>query len=143
MLEALARAAFEHDVTAIDSRSTGSWGWRFVEASYPFLDVVFGEGSAKPIRLRMDCTDWPEIPPSITLLEVDGSQLGTVPQNSGSVYNQGPFPGTSRPFVCMRGVREYHTLHSPDLWDNYRGQPGMDLGGILFQLWRVWKRGLQ
>jgi hypothetical protein len=125
----------------IDQRAAKLRGWTIVEVKYPVLDVVFNHATAKPLRLRLNCTDWGELPPAIDLLEADGAYLATVPNNTNSVFNQGPHERTHRPFICMRGSREYHTHsgHVSDRWDNYRGQSGMDLGGIVFQLWRVWK----
>lgn len=144
MLEALSRAAFDRDVGRIDARSARIYDWTIVTASYPVLDGIFNHASAAPLRLRLICTDWDELPPSIELLDKDGKYLTAAPPNVGSVFNAGPHPNTGSPFVCMRGAREYHThtSHTTDLWDNYRGTAGMDLGGIVFQLWRAWKRSV-
>lgn len=144
MLKALSKAAFDRDVGRIDPRSVQMRDWRIIEADHPVLDVLFGHASAAPLRLRLVCDDWDEIPPSIQLLDKDGNFLTTAPPNGGNVFNPGGHPATGRPFVCMRGAREYHThvSHTSDLWDNYRGQSGMDLGGIVFQLWQAWKRSV-
>lgn len=142
MLEALCRAAFDRDEAAIDRRAAESNGWTLLSADYPVLEVVFRGLCAAPLRLRLQCDGWDETPPSIALLDVDGDHLDNAPSNSNSVFNVGPHPDTGHIFVCMRGSREYHTHpgHLADRWENYRGLPGMDLGGILFQLWRVWRR---
>ena len=118
--------------------------WTIIEDTYPVLDVLFGHASAAPLRLRLVCNDWDELPPSIQLLDKEGQFLATAPPNVGNVFNSGAHPATGRPFVCMRGAREYHThfSHTSDFWDNYRGQSGMDLGGIMFQLWQAWKRSV-
>jgi hypothetical protein len=144
VLEALSRASFDRDVGRIDTRSARMYGWTIVEASYPILDVVFNHAVAAPLRLRLTCTDWDELPPSIELLAADGQHLSTAPPNVGGVFHPGPHPITGRLFVCMRGAREYHThfSHLADLWDNYRGKPGNDLAGIVVQLWRAWKRSV-
>lgn len=144
MLKALSKAAFDRDVGRIDPRSVRMRDWTIIEADYPVLDVLFGHASAPPLRLRLVCDDWDEIPPSIQLLDKDGQFLTTAPPNIGNVFNPGGHPTTGRPFVCMRGAREYHihSSHTSDLWDNYRGQSGMDLGGIVFQLWQAWKRSV-
>ncbi|MGE0093061.1 MAG: putative metal-binding protein [Alphaproteobacteria bacterium] len=119
-------------------------GWEIISSGYPVLDVIFKHASASALRLRLTCDDWPELPPSIELLAESGAHLSNVPQNASGVFNNGPHPSTGRPFICMRGAREYHTYpsHISDAWDNYRGKPGLDLGGILLQLWRVWKRSV-
>lgn len=144
MLEAISKAAFDRDVKLIDRRSARMRDWTIIEDAYPVLDVLFGHASAAPLRLRLICNDWDELPPSIQLLSKEGQPLATAPPNVGNVFNGGAHPATGRPFVCMRGAREYHThsSHTSDLWDNYRGQSGMDLGGIVFQLWQAWKRSV-
>jgi hypothetical protein len=144
VLNALSRAAFDREIGRIDPRSTRMYDWTILEASYPILDVVFNHAIAAPLRLRLNCTDWDELPPSIELLNASGKHLHTAPPNVGSVFNGGAHPSTGRPFVCMRGAREYHThsSHTTDIWDNYRGTSGMDIGGIVLQLWRAWKRSV-
>lgn len=144
MLEALARGAFERDVALIDARAAAARGWEVKTVVYPVLDIVFTHPVAKPLRLKFTCEDWDDRPPSIGLLEADGTPLLTKPQNTDGQFHPGGHPNTGRPFVCMRGALEYHThpQHAADVWDNYRGRPGMDLGGIVFQLWRVWRRSV-
>lgn len=144
MLEALSRAAFDRDIGRIDPRSVRMYDWTIIQASYPVLDVLFNHALAEPLRLRLECNEWDEIPPSIQVLSKDGQTLAAAPPNVGNVFNGGPHPNTGRPFVCMRGAREYHTHggHTSDRWENYRGQSGMDLGGIVVQLWRAWKRSV-
>jgi hypothetical protein len=46
-------------------------------------------------------------------------------------------PNTHKPFLCLRGVREYHEhpQHSGDEWLLYRTQ--MSLFSIIMSLWRV------
>lgn len=144
MLEALARANFERDIARIHPRAIAEREWTIVEARYPILDLVFNHSTAKPLRLKLICTDWDDLPPSIELLDASGAYLQAKPPGTGNQFHPGGHPKTGRPFVCMRGALEYHThpQHVSDLWANYRGQPGMDLGGIAFQLWRVWKRSV-
>lgn len=144
MLKALSQTAFDRDIACIDSRAAKLYGWEIVEVRYPTFDVIFQHASAAPLRLRLTCHDWDELPPTIDLLSADGTPLTTAPPNVGGVFHPGPHDNTGRPFVCMRGAREYHThvSHTSDLWDNYRGQSGLDLGGIVLQLWRCWKRAV-
>jgi hypothetical protein len=144
VLEALSRAAFERDIGRIDKRSARMYGWTIIAARYPVLDILFNHATAAPLRLRLTCADWDELPPSIELLDSSGAHLGSAPPNVGNVFNGGAHPSTGRPFVCMRGAREYHihSSHTSDLWDNYRGASGMDLAGILLQLWKAWKKSV-
>ena len=145
MLKALSKVAFDRDVGLIDPRSARIYDWTILEAEFPTLDVLFNHSTAAPLRLRLDCTDWDELPPAIEILDAAGSHLKTDPPHVGSVFNASEHPHTKRPFGCMRGAREYHThsSHTSDLWDNYRGKSGMDLGGIVAQLWRAWKRSVR
>jgi hypothetical protein len=117
VLEVLSRAGFERDVTTIDARVAKRREWTILEASFPTFDVIFNHASA-PIRLRLECSNSDEQPPSIDLLNVDGtymtgSQLSAI---TGSVFNQGAHERTHRPFICMRGSREYHA-HSGHVSD--------------------------
>jgi hypothetical protein len=144
VLEALSRAKFDRDVGRIDLRSARAFGWTILASTFPVLDVLFSHQTAAPLRLRLTCDDWDELPPAVELLDASGAHLMAPPPCLTGQFHPGPHWNTGRPFVCMRGAREYHTheSHLTDLWDNYRGQPGMDLGGIVHQLWRVWKRAV-
>jgi hypothetical protein len=144
MFEALSRATFGRDMKRLDHRAAEKWGWKIVTADYPVFDVSFTHATAAPLRLRLLCKDWDELPPVIQLLDASGNPLSAQPPNVGCVFNSGPHPTTGRPFVCMRGAREYHThsSHLGDLWDNYRGKSGLDLPGIVLQLWRAWKKAV-
>lgn len=88
----------------------------------------------------MDCSDWDEVPPSVDLLSPDGShRMAGIP---GGVFNGSAHPRTQRPFVCMRGIREFHDhpSHLNEPWASYRGQDGMCLVGLLDQLSTAWRR---
>lgn len=142
MLEALSRAAFDRDVGRLTDRTAAKYGWKVITAIYPVFDVLFEHASATPFRVRLTCDNWDDQPPSIELLDGSGAYLSAVPPHGGQVFNPGPHRHTGRPFVCMRGAREYHTheSHVSDYWTNYRGQEGNDLLGLVAQLWRAWKR---
>ena len=144
MLEQLSRAKFEGDVGRLSARTVAHRSWTVVSAQYPIFDVIFGHSSAAPLRIRMVCDQWNDLPPSIELLAADGQYLAAAPPNVGSIFNGSAHPSTGRPFVCMRGAREFHThpSHLGERWDGYRGKPGMDLLGIREQLWRGWKRAV-
>lgn len=116
--------------------------WQILDRKYPVLDVGIQSSRGASIRIRMHCDSFNELPPSIELLSMDGKFLANVERDPAGVFNSSPHPITGRPFICMRGVREYHqhSSHTADLWDNIKGQPGYDLGGILTQVWRAWAR---
>ena len=145
MLEALSRAAFERDVGRLDARMASSYGWTVVKAEFPVFDVVFQHDTAAPLRVRLTCQDWDDIPPSVELLDAEGRHMTTPPPNAVGIFHPGPHQSTGRPFVCMRGIREYHTheSHVGDHWSNYRGQDGNDILGLAVQIWRAWKRAVK
>jgi hypothetical protein len=136
--EALSRAKFEEDVAKLGSVVAGTYHLQVHSNTFPILDVTIEH--SRPLRARMHADNWDELPPSIDLLNLDGSAMpsGSIP---GGVFNPGPHPNTNRPFVCMRGSREFHTHagHQQERWEHYRGQAGMGLVGILLQLAGAWR----
>ena len=138
MHEALAKANFEADVAKLSNQAAQRVGLEIHARAFPIFDVTVLH--SKPLRLRLNGATWDELPVSVDLLNPDGSYYaGTMP---GDIFHQGPHPRTGRPFVCMRGTLEYHThsSHLGDLWENYRGQDGMNIPGIVMQIGRVWRR---
>jgi hypothetical protein len=144
MLEMISRAAFEADVSRLDVAAVSRWGWEIVSAEYPVFDVIFHHPSAAALRLRLECEQWNELPPSIQLLRGDGTSVDAAPPSAGNIFHPCPHPVTGRLFVCMRGVREYHTheSHLAEAWSNYRGTSGNDLIGIVTQIYRSWKKAI-
>ena len=141
MHESLARINFEHDVAALSEVFAERQKLVVHARSYPMLDVTVEH--TKPLRLRLQGDSFDELPPAIELLNSDGaSWSGPLP---GGIFHAGPHPITGKPFVCMRGAREYHThsSHLADKWDNYRGQDGMGIVGILMQVASVWRRDVR
>lgn len=117
-------------------------GWQIFGREYPILDVGFRSKKPANIRIRMRCDTYNELPPAIELLTIDGDFLTKAERDPAGVFNSSSHPQTGRPFICMRGSREYHQhpSHTTDLWDNIKNQPNYDLGGILTQVWRAWSR---
>lgn len=117
--------------------------WQIFNRTYPIFDVGFrsSRGPAS-IRIRMLCDNFNELPPSIELLTLNGKFLNPVERDPAGVFNSSAHPLTGRPFICMRGSREYHThsSHLTDSWESIRELPGYDLSGILTQVWRAWSR---
>lgn len=152
MLDFVAKTLFDQSVSKLTPRLLKGYGWRLIEASYPTLEVVFERGATPPLRLRLTCDGWNDLPPSIALLSQEGDPIRMGQPNpnptysemfsrSNSVLNAGPHEITQMPFVCMRGSREYHThsSHRSDAWENYRRQSGNDLIGLVVQVCRAWK----
>jgi hypothetical protein len=138
--EAISKPAFEEDVAALTARAAESLGIVIHSKEWPILDVTINH--SRPIRFRFYCDDWDDSPPSIEILNPDGSPFsGQIPP--GGQFHAGPHPRNQRrPFICMRGSREYHThpSHTNDNWEQYREQDGMNIIGILMQLRTVWLR---
>jgi hypothetical protein len=136
--EALARANFERDVEALTDRMADLQRLILHQRAFPLLDATIAHN--KNIRIRLEANDWNDLPPAIAILDPDGSPWTS--QLPGGVFNGGPHSVSGKPFICMRGSREYHTHsgHVNDTWDNYRGQEGMNLVGILMQLSSEWRK---
>lgn len=150
MLEFVSKRMFDEAVSKLTPRLLKGYGWRLIEAAYPMLDVVFEEGATPALRVQLTCDGWNDQPPSIALLTPAGTPLqaggndpvyGPMFARSNSVFNAGAHETTQKPFVCMRGSREFHTHsgHRAEAWENYRDQSGNDLVGLVVQLSRVWK----
>jgi putative metal binding uncharacterized protein len=139
--EALARANFERDVAMLDEKTARRLRWIVHDRSYPNLDVTIQHSTS--LRLRLLANDWDDLPPSITILNPDGSPCTL--RMPGGLFHQGPHNITGRPFICSPGSREYHThtSHTNDLWCNHRGQDGMNLVGILMQIASAWRKAVR
>ena len=140
MNKAASQAFFEEQTRPLQGDLLSVRRWRVFSLSFPVLDVGFETDGRRPFRVQMNCEDWNELPPSITLLSIEGTVLTALPTGPTGIFHQGPHPITNRPFVCMAGAREYHThsSHTADVWDNYKTKSGYDLGGILTRIWSGW-----
>lgn len=143
MHPAAAKALFDQEVANFTPMLAARRSWLFHALNFPLIDCSFTAAGRTTSRLRMQCDDWDDLPPAISLHNADGSLLTTVPRNPTGVFHVGPHPLTKRPFVCMRGVREYHThpSHVADPWENLKGKSSYSLGGILTQVWHAWQKG--
>jgi hypothetical protein len=124
----LAKARFDKDLAGIDDELCAARGWTVFAQEFPLLDVGFKAESGKTLRLRLRCEDWNDQPPA------DGKS---------SIFNGSPHPTTGKPFICMRGTREYHThsSHIGDLWAPLKVLPEFQLGQIVTQIYNGWKAG--
>jgi hypothetical protein len=135
---AAAKAFFDRDLGTIPEFLVRERGWTILKREYPILDVLFEAEGRNPLRLAMMCDDWPAQPPSVRLRSKGGGALGRLPLSPGGQFNALIHKTTREPFVCMVGTREYHLSHADDIWENYRGTGGYDLGGIVTRVWRAW-----
>jgi hypothetical protein len=103
--------------------------------------------SARAIKARFDLTDYDRRAPSLEFRDPwDDSLLPYATMFRALEYEQqrkahtvllDDHPITHKPFLCLRGVREYHEhpQHSGDEWLLYRNEMG--LFSIIMSLWRV------
>lgn len=141
MNNTLSREIFSEQTKHLSNRlllSTRGWALNVIE--YPTVDVTFAKLGRVPLRVRLICSNWDEMPPSVELLNSEGEYLKALPRSGTSFLNQGPHPKTGRPFICSPGCEEYHIhpSHITDNWENYKSKSSYDIGGILTQIWRAW-----
>lgn len=138
----LSKAFFDEQTKNLaGERLLNSRGWKVNQLDYPIIDITFTREGRTTFRVRLKCDSWNESPPSIELLSEDGQYLTRLPAGSG-VLNSGPHQLSGRPFICTPGSLEYHThtSHINDHWENYKGKPAYDLGGIITQIWNAWRK---
>ena len=140
MHPALSEARFKKDLAGITEELCVQRGWMLFERQYPVFEIGFTSPQGRRLRVRFLCDNWDEQPPSGTLHEWNGSLLATMPSSSTGIFNSSPHPVTGRPFICMRGLREWHThsSHVQDLWEPLRDKPEYRLGTIAHQVWSAW-----
>lgn len=139
-----AKALFDASIGLLDVRVLAARGWVVHSKLFPELDISFRDPSRQELRLKFRCDDWNDSPPSVALLTPDAAYLSAVPtmRSGNNIFNGGPHDHTRRPFICMIGVREYHThpSHVGDLWSNYKALDSYTLGNIIEQIWNGWLR---
>jgi len=139
-----AKALFDVALALLDPRAVAARGWVIHAKSFPTLDMSFRDPARQELRLRLDCDNWNDSPPSVSLLAPDGSYLTALPtlRPGSPIFNGSAHPRTGRPFVCMIGIREYHEhpSHLNELWANYKTRDNYTLGNIIEQLWNGWWR---
>jgi len=103
--------------------------------------------AARPFRAHFDLSDYDLRPPSLEFQDPWTGELLQYPtmfralefeqQRKAHLVLLDDHPDTHRPFLCLRGIREYHEhpQHSGDDWMLYRGS--MNLFSIVMSLWRV------
>lgn len=138
MHPAASKAKFDAEIALLTPDYLRVKRWKVSAAEFPILDLTIEAG--RPLRLRLECDNWNEVPPSVTLLSPAGVPLTSaeVQPLSGSIFNQSQHEQTGRPFICMRGVREFHShsSHRNEVWDTYRNEDGNNIVGIVSQITR-------
>lgn len=143
MHPAAAKALFDADVATLSPALAKRRAWTIHSLEFPLVDCSFTATNRTPLRLKLTCDDWNELPPEISLHNADGTLLITPLQNPTSIFHPSPHPVTNRLFICMKGTREYHThpSHVSDPWENLRGHSSYSIGGIITQIWNGWLKG--
>ena len=126
MDKAVSLRKFEAETRSLGSKAAGytaAKGWRITSTVYPTLGVVLRHSrSAREIDFRFACDDWDAQPPSLTLHDSrDGRELLPTEWPRGDGWHE-KHPTVGKPFLCLPGIREYHThrSHVGDSWDGYR-----------------------
>jgi hypothetical protein len=114
--------------------------WLIMSTTYPTLRVAMLHHKTGRLRVaEFDFSDWDELPPEFTLIEAEtleplpGRKWPTGQYWFQSGWSNTPLITTPRAFLCMRGLREYHThfQHADDSWENYRNQADFSLVALV------------
>ena len=147
MLPQLAEELFRDSVAKITRNQNllADRGWLVLTSEYPNLRIAVRHRQTAKLRaFEFQFDDWNDQPPALQL--VDAETLEPLPgckwprDSSGRWHATGWISAagieTTRPFMCMIGIREYHThkSHSNDLWANYRDLPDYSLENIVLQV---------
>lgn len=125
-------------------------GWLILESMYPRFTITMHHRRTGKLRtFQFTFDDWNDLPPAQTIVDPDTRQ--PVPGNQWPQYqsywhqsgwSNTPLITTPQPFMCMPGIREYHThhAHGQDKWENYKGSEDYSLVGIVSQVAQVFQK---
>src|SRR5258708_38226108 len=108
MHSAACKRIFTEETTGLTPELFGLRSWVLLKLDFPVLDVGFNANGLLNIRIRMLSDDYNDRPPAVELLSPEGAYLTEVKRDPAGGFNPGSHPATGRPFICMRGTREYH-----------------------------------
>lgn len=112
-------------------------GWDVISSSFPCLEVAFRHRrSGRRVGFRFNFDGWPQQPPSLALFDPDSSGRAELawaawPKNGWSAGDN--HPSTRKPFLCLPGIREYHThpSHLNDSWAALMNRDSYSLVGVV------------
>lgn len=117
--------------------STGA-GWELGQMNYPLFEVVFTHPTTKrKVGFRFNVESWDFLPPSLSLFDPESKAELPWEQWPKNVWSVGhPHPVTGKPFLCLPGIREYHThsSHLNDSWENLRSRESYSLRYIIHRV---------
>lgn len=146
MHKAASKILFDSAVAKLMGRLLKLRDWKLNSAEFPVLDLTFGASKgSNAFRVRFSFDEWDDLPPSVCFLTAAGDPTREVSRDPAGVINTSAHPITGLPFVCSIGYREYHThtSHVTDLWSNYRGKSGYEIGDLVTKFWQAWKKSVK
>lgn len=127
MDQAVSHSKFDAEIRSLQGAAAtyvSAKGWILSHVTYPTLAVVLRHfRTGREIEFRFACDSWDEHPPSLALHSPeDGHELQRSEWPSGGWVVHGAHPHTGKPFLCLPGIREYHThpSHVGVEWEGYR-----------------------
>jgi len=147
VLPQLAEELFSEGVEKIKCNHSflANRGWLVLTSTYPSVRIAVRHSRTGKVRVfdfRFD--DWNDQPPALQLVDAEtldslpGSQW---PRDNSSRWHASGWTSagnivTPKPFMCMAGIREYHShaSHVNDHWANYRDLPDYSLENIVLQV---------
>lgn len=119
-------------------------GWIVLKAEYPDLHLAVKHRKTGKLRVfALKCDGWNTQPMSLSIVSAETLEelpgrfwpYGTAHWHQSGWISGGGIE-TPMPFMCMRGIREYHThkSHVDDLWANYRNTPDCSLVNLVLQV---------
>jgi hypothetical protein len=129
-------------------------GWLILCAEYPILRIAMRHRATGLLRVfELDFADWNDQPPALRVMNAEtGGDLDVSqwPKNppTGTYWHGGNWVSPSglllpgRPFMCLTGIREYHThhAHKDDGWEQYKDLDSFTLGNIVSQVSDVFQK---
>lgn len=140
----VSKLKFDREVeylTSQGSTAVAHNGWRIGAYAYPILDVVFNhQRTSRDVGFRFHCEGWDEQPPSLVLFDPkEPDKVLTWDQWPKGGWNAGVHPRTNGPFLCLPGIREYHT-HDSHLDHKWEALRPLHTYGLRYILERVYQK---
>jgi hypothetical protein len=153
VLPALSKELFDSAIRELleNKALSADRGWLFLNTTYPRLLIAVAHRRSGKIRgFEFDFTDWNDQPPALRLVDVQ--TLEALPgslwprDSSGRWHASGWISAggvqTQIPFMCMVGIREYHThqSHVGDNWSNHRDSNDYTIANIVVQVTEAFQK---